>query len=84
MKKIILLSIFYSVTICLFGQSKINLLANRVKKLDKTWKLKIGTLRKSEKGFINGEKFIGYLVLTKDKEEIDFCIYQSTNKKLTI
>jgi hypothetical protein len=82
MKKRILTILFYCLTLSLFGQANLENLIKRIKSLDNSWKLEIDTSKKAKIATLYGGQNIGYIILTKAKEEITFCVYKSTNKNI--
>jgi hypothetical protein len=80
LKKIWLLIILVYCSSNLYGQSKITQLATLLKGLDTTWTLKIDSVRK-QKNLIIGGTSVGCLIFTKAKQEIIYCLYQSSNNQ---
>jgi len=82
LKKTGLIILFFYLAPNLFAQSRIAYFADLIKDLDKTWQLQIDTSRKTKKSLIIGGQCVGFLTLTKGKEEITYCVYQSLSNNI--
>ena len=72
----------FSLNFYLFGQTKLIHLADLLKGLDKTWTLKIDTSKKKQKSLPIGGQNLGFLIFTKGKQEITYCVYKSLNNNI--
>jgi hypothetical protein len=77
LKNIGLIFFLFCLTSNLFGQTQITHLVDLVKEVDNTWTLKIDTSTKAQKGLIFGGQCVGFMIFTKGKQVITYCVYQS-------
>ena len=71
--------LFLITTIVTYGQTTFTELKQIIKKVDATWTSNIDTINKNKHIGLASGKSIGFLKLTKNSDEIEYCIYEALN-----